>query len=236
MLLLLLFIYCVISQCCSLCQDGKLYIQTTAAAWSGESLHPSWYRHSYESGPDIWSPLLRWFGVGKTHTQKNGLHLLIQKTTPLKSKQAILSCSYNWQSRSQSTKVPKSENVNDEKQTGLPVDRGSLSFLSSPACQHNLIWVGSQPACPHSSPDPGKTVGKPISCSSQPQQPRPEIETHRWMLTMHWKISSVLTKSGGRHLPQGSFHCSRASVCFDQAKVPDVHMHSGFCLWQAGNY
>lgn len=140
-----------------------------------------------------------------------------EKQPPQKSKQTILG-SYNWRGRIQSAKVPGSENLNNKKQTILTENGISPSSLSSPACQHNLrlIWVGSQPACPHSSPDPGKTVGKPINRSSQLQQPRLEIETHSWMLAMHWKISSVLMEGGGGHLPQRSFHCSLAPVCFGQ--------------------
>lgn len=93
--------------------------------------------------------------------------------------------------RSQYTKV--SGNLNNKKQAIVIESRSSPSSLSSPTCQHNLrlIWVGSQPACPHSSPDPGKTVGKLIKCSSQLQQLRPEIEMCHWMLAVHREISGL---------------------------------------------
>lgn len=81
--------------------------------------------------------------------------------------------------RSQYTKVAGSGNLNNKNQVIAIESKSSPTSLSSTACQHNLrlIWVGSLPACLHSSLDPGKTVGKPINCSSQLQQPRPEIET-----------------------------------------------------------
>lgn len=141
--------------------------------------------------------------------------------------------------RSQCTKVSGSGQLNNKKQDIVIESRISPSFLSSPTCHHNLrlIWVGSQPACPHSSPDPGKTVGKLINCSSQLQQPRPEIETCSWMLAMHREISRLSWRGEEEMVLRDHFTAPwPLCVLISDSKAPEVYMDSGFCLWLAGNY
>lgn len=112
-----------------------------------------------------------------------------KKEPKTKQKQEpILASSYNQWGRSQLTDVPGSANLN-KKQTFLVENSSSHSSFSSPACQHNLrpVGAGSQPACPGSSPDPGKTVGKLLNPSSQLQQPRPEIEMYSQGPATRWE-------------------------------------------------
>lgn len=62
--------------------------------------------------------------LGKTHVQKSGLHLLIQKSSPQKSKQAIIG-SYNCRGRR--SLGPK--NLNNEKETILTENKSFPSSL-----------------------------------------------------------------------------------------------------------
>lgn len=140
---------------------------------------------------------------------------------------------------SQYTKVSGSEKLSNKKQAIVIESRSSPSCLSSPTCQHNLrlIWVESQPACPHSSPDPGKTVGKLINCSSQLLQPRPEIETCSWMLAMHREISRSSWREEEEMVLRDHVTAPwPLCVLISDSKAPDVYMDNGFYMWLAGNY